>query len=180
MPTAKSRTPSAATPNRQVGLRPYGPVGRLCGRGWPHGRWRQAINAISVIGCPGTKITSANPAPVLVPHAVDNGWIRLQAHPLLQAAAMNVHDRLLADYFRWVDHVGLQQAIELPGERFTLASVHRANGKRRKKGWFTSKGASSAKNGGGGVATAMTQHLNYICLKNEHFLSFFVLLQILF
>ena len=47
---------------------------------------------------------------------------------------MNVHDRLLADYFRWVDHVGLQQAIELPGERFTLASVHRANGKRRKKG----------------------------------------------
>ena len=66
---------------------------------------------------------------------------------------MNVHDRLLADYFRWVDHVGLQQAIELPGERFTLASVHRANGKRKKKGWFTSNGAASAKNGGGGVAT---------------------------
>ena len=67
---------------------------------------------------------------------------------------MNMHDRLLADYFRWVDHVGLQQAIELPGERFTLASVHRAGGKRRKKGWFTSNGASSAKNGGGGgVAT---------------------------
>ena len=71
---------------------------------------------------------------------------------------MNVHDRLLADYFRWVDHVGLQQAIELPGERFTLASVHRANGKRRKKGWFTSNGAASAKNGGGGVATDYSIH----------------------